>query len=81
MMMKRMVIMLKPMSWMGFLPTESMMKKEAQYPGISPAMAISYDGRRFGTKRAQGGGGEHDMRLLARTALGAYVNGEHAYQG
>jgi hypothetical protein len=37
MMMKRMVRMMKPMSWIGFLPQESMKRNETQYPGIRPA--------------------------------------------
>ena len=37
MMTKRMVSMMKPMSWIGLRPHESMNRKDTQYPGIRPA--------------------------------------------
>jgi hypothetical protein len=37
MMTKVQVSTVKPISWMGFLPHESMKRKETQYPGMRPA--------------------------------------------
>jgi hypothetical protein len=34
---KIMVNAVNPINWIGFLPQESIKKKDAQYPGIKPA--------------------------------------------